>query len=146
MKRYDAALISAVIAHTLAWASAIWLAVGATYQGASVAAVTSGSAPSEPIRVTATLIEVNGLSVIPLLLAPVLLTAIAALAAILIRADLVRRGAFILTLAVLLLGFSAIGIASIGLLFLPAVIALVFSGVIGLMESRAQRRSGQSLN
>ena len=144
MKRWDSAIIGAVIGHALAWAAAIWLAVGPTYQGASVAPVTSGAAAGEPIRVTATFFEVNGLSVLPLLLAPLLLTALAALAAMLIRADLVRRGVLVLALAVLLLGFSAIGIASIGLLFLPAVIALAFSGVISLRQCKAQRRSGPS--
>ena len=142
MKRHDPAIISAVIGHALAWAAAIWLAVGPTYQGASVAAVTSGGAASEPIRVTATLIEVNGLSVLPLLLMPVLLTAMAVLFAMLIHAGLTRRGVPLLASAVLLLGFCAVGIASIGLFFLPAAITLVLSGVIALGQSRRQRRSG----
>ena len=86
----------------------------------------------ESIRVTATLIDVNGLYVLPLLLAPVLLTALAALVAIVIHAGLVRRGALILASAVLLLGFCAVGIFTIGMFFLPAAIAVGFSGVIGL--------------
>ncbi len=135
MRRYDAAIVSTAIAHALAWAAAIWLAVGPAYQGESVAAVTLGGTAIEPIRTTATLIEVNGLSVLPLLIAPVLLTALALLAALVMRAESVGRGVLVLVLAVLLLGFSAVGIASIGLLFLPAAIALVVSGLVGLRQS-----------
>ena len=136
MKRYDTAIISTVVAHALAWAAALWLVVGPAYQGKSVTAVTPGGVASEPIPFTATFIEVNGLSVLPLLLAPVLLTALAALVTTVIHADLVRRGALVVASAVLLLGFCAVGIASIGLFFLPAAIALGFSGVIGLRQSR----------
>ena len=125
-----------MLAHALAWAAAIWLAVGPAYQGELVAAVALGGVASEPIPFTATFIEVNGLSVLPLLLAPVLLTALAALVTTVIHADLVRRGALVVASAVLLLGFCAVGIASIGLFFLPAAIALGFSGVIGLRQSR----------
>ena len=107
VKRYDAAIISAVVAHALAWAA---------------------------------FIEVNGLSSLPLLLAPVLLTALAALVAMLIHAGLVRRGALVLASAILLLGFCAVGIFTIGMFFLPAAIALGFSGIIGLRQSRHRFR------
>ena len=140
VKRYDAAIISAVVAHALAWAAAFWLVVGPAYRGESVTAVTPGDLAGEPIRVTATFtatfIEANGLSVLPLLLAPVLLTALAVLVAMLIRAGLVRRGALVLASAILLLGFCAVGSYSIGMFFLPAAIALGFSGIIGLRQSR----------
>lgn len=140
MKRYDAAIISAVLAHALAWAAALGLMLGPAYQGESVAAVTSGGVAGEPIRVTATFIEVNGLSWLPLLLAPVLLTALASLVTTVIHAGLIRRGSLVLASAVLLLGFCAVGIFSIGMFYLPASIALGFSGVIGLRQSR--RASG----
>ena len=136
MKRYDAAIILTVTAHVLALAAAIWLALGPAYQGESVAAVASGGVAGEPVRTTATLIEVNGPRVLPLILAPVLLTALAALAATVIRADLVWRGPLVLALAVLLLGFCTVGIFSIGLFFLPAAFALIFAGVIGSRTSR----------
>ena len=135
MKRYDAALIAAMIAHALAWAAAIWLAVGPVYQGESVTAVTLGAPASEPVASTATLIEINGWSVLPLLIAPVLLTALAVLATLVTPAHLVRRGVLLLVLAVLLFGFSALGIFSIGLLFLPAAIILGVSGLMGLKQS-----------
>lgn len=124
----------------MAWAAAIWWLAGPTYQGESVAAVTSGAAASEPARVTATLIEVKGLRVIPLLLASVVLTALAALAGLLIPGGSARRGVLVLVLAVVLLGFSVVGAASTGLLFLPAAIILVVSGVIGLKKGRPQSR------
>ena len=136
MKHYDAAIILTVSAHVLALAAAIFLALGPAYHGVSVAAVAPGGVAAEPVRTTSTLIEVNGLRVLPLILAPVLLTALAALAATVIRADLFWRGPLILALAVVLLGFCMVGIFSIGLLFLPAAFALIVAGVMGLRRRR----------
>lgn len=135
VKRYDAAIISTVIAHTFAWAAALFLAAWPTYQGESVAAVSPGGVPSEPVRFTATFIEVNGVSALLLILAPVLLTALAALAAMLMPVERRWRGALVMTSAVLLLGFCAAGIASVGMFFLPATIALFYSAVMGLRKS-----------
>ena len=135
MKRFDVAIISTMMAHALAWAAAIFLVVGPAYQGVSKTAVTLGAPASEPIRTTATLIEVNGLSVLPLLIAPVLLTASALLAAVVMRPELVRRGVLVLALALVLLGFCAVGIFSIGLFFVPAAIMLGVSGLMGLRQN-----------
>ena len=136
MKRYDAAMILAVAAHVLALAAAIFLAFGPVYRGESVAAVALGEVAAEPVRTTKTLIEVNGLRVLPLILAPVLLTAVAALAATVIRADSIWRGSIVLTSAVLLLGLCVVGLFTIGLFFLPASVALAVAGVMGLRRRR----------
>ena len=141
MKRYDAAIILTVTANVLALAAALFLALGPAYQGESVAAVAPGGVAAEPVRTTATLIEVNGPRVLLLILAPVLLTALAALAATVIRANLVWRGSIVLALAVLLLGFCMVGIFSIGLFFLPAAFALIVAGVMGLRPKRYPYRS-----
>ncbi len=135
MKRYDAAIILAVTAHVLALAAAILFAFGPAYHGESVAAVARGEVAAEPVRTTATLIEVN-VRVLPLILAPVLLTAVAVLAATVIRADSIWRGSTVLASAVLLLGLCVVGLASIGLFFLPAAFALIASGVMGLRPKR----------
>ena len=137
MKHYDAAIILTVTANVLALAAAIWLAVGPAYQGESVAAVATGGVAGEPVRTTATLIEVNGPRVLFLIFTPVILTALAALAATVIRADSVWRGPLVLALAVLLLGLCVVALFSIGLLFLPAAIFLVFAGGIGLRRKRS---------
>ena len=137
VKRYDAAIILTVTANVLALAAAIWLALGPAYQGESVAAVATGGVAGEPVRTTATLIEVNGPRVLPLIFIPVILTALAALAATILRADSVWRGPLVLALAVLLSGLCVVALFSIGLLFLPAAIFLVFAGGIGLRRKRS---------
>ena len=136
MKRYDAAIILAVTAHVLVLAAAMFLAFGPAYQGESVAAVAPGGVAAEPVRTTATLIEVNGLRVLPLILAPVLLTAVGAVGATVIRADSIWRGPVVLASAVLLLGLCVVGLSFIGLFFLPAAFALIVAGVMGLRRRR----------
>ncbi len=80
LKRMDAAAVAAVLAHILAWVAFLWLALWpAFYQGASV---TSTEVPlggvsvagGEERRFSASLVQVNGRGIIPLLLVPVLLT------------------------------------------------------------------------
>ena len=129
MKRFDAAIISAVVAHVLAWVAAIGLAVGPIYQGESATAVTGGGIGVEPIRVTATLIEVNGLSVLPLLLTPVLLTALV-LVVIVANAGLRGRGVTLWVSAVMLLGFCVVALFSVGIFYLPAGLAVLASAII----------------
>jgi hypothetical protein len=130
MKRFDAAIISAVVAHVLTWVAAIGLAVGPIYQGESATAVRGGGIGVEPIRVTATLIEVNGLSVLPLLLAPVLLTALALLVLNVTKAGSRGRKVALWLSAGLLLGFCVVAIASVGILYLPAALALLTAAII----------------
>ena len=142
MKRFDATVISTGAAHALTWVVALWLAFGPVYQGAAITAVTPGGVAGESTRTTATLIEVNGLSVLPLLLAPVVLTALALLAVLLTHAGQPRRKVLLWGSAVLLLGLCAVGIASIGLFYLPAALALVFSAVLGSLGRAAETKTG----
>jgi hypothetical protein len=140
VKGYDGAIFLTLAAVSLALAAAIYLALGPTYRGESVTAVALGGTASEPVRTTATLIEINGLRVLPLILTPVLLTALSALAATLIPADLVWRGPLVLASAVCLLGFCLVGLYSIGLFFLPAAFALIAAGVMGSTRRRQSFR------
>jgi len=140
VKRCDAAVISAGVAHALAWVVALWLVVGPVYQGVSKTAVTPGDVAGEATPFTETLIEANGLSALPLLMAPVVLTAPALLAALLTDAGQARRKVILWVSAVLLLGFCAAGIASIGLLYLPASVALVVSAVTGSGRTLVRER------
>ena len=57
------ASISAWTAHAMAWAAGLWLAFGPVYQG--VEATLPGESGSEVTRLSATMVEVNGLYVIP---------------------------------------------------------------------------------
>ena len=76
VRRPDVGVISTGVAHVLTWLAALLLVFAPIYQGVSVTPVTSGGAASESVRFTSTLVEVNGLSVLPLLLVPVALTAL----------------------------------------------------------------------
>ena len=129
MKRRNAPVISIVVAHALAWIVALGLVFGPVYQGMSVTAVAPGDIAGEPIKTTATLIDVNGLRVLPLLLAPVVMTALALLAVLRTDAGQTRRKVLVWVLAVLLLGFCVLGSFSIGLFYLPSALALIIMGI-----------------
>ena len=121
--------VSAWTAHVLAWAVGAWLAFGPVYQG--VSATLPGASAGEAARSTATLIEVNGLGVVPLLLVPVLLSGIAVWA---VRdTGSGRRGRRILlwVLAIVLLGLCAVSILSIGMLYLPTALAMLVAAIAG---------------
>ena len=145
MKRRDAAVISAGVAHALAWIVGLLLVVVPGYQGVSVTLVTPGGIASDSTRFTATLIEVNGLGVVlPLLLTPVVLTGLGLLAALLTDVGLARRKVLLWVLAALLLGFCAVSVFSVGFFYLPAAIALIVSAVTGSRRTLVRKRVGQN--
>ena len=131
MMRRDAVFISAGVAHVWTWVVALFLVFGPVYRGVSETVVTSGGVAGESARFTSTLVEVNGLRVIPLLLAPVALSALALLAALITGVGFARRRVLLWVSAVLLLGACAVAIFSIGLFYLPAAVALIVSAVKG---------------
>ena len=135
MMRRDPALISVGIAHVLAWVVGLGFVLGPVYQGVSV---TPGSTVSETTRVTATLIEVNGIRVLLLLMTPVALTALALLTTLWTEVGRARRKVFLWVSAFLFLGFCAVGIFSIGLFYLPVALVLMASAI---MESLRRARS-----
>ena len=120
------AVIAVWVAHLLAWAAGIGLAVVPVYQGTITRASAPGEPPGESVRHSATLIEVNGLlHAGALLLIPVLLTGVAVMAMHFAhRQERLRRWLWWLP-AIVLLGFCAVAILSIGALYLPAAIALL---------------------
>ena len=131
MKRNDPTVILTGFAHAVTWVVALLLALGPVYQGVSKTAVWTRGAASASTRGTTTLIEVNGLSVLFVLLAPVVLTALALLTVLLTHAGQAWRKVLLWVLAVLLLGFCAVGIWTIGLFYAPAALALVFAAILG---------------
>ena len=132
MRSISAATVAAWVAHALAWAAGLWLAFGPVYQGASTTASAPGEPPGETVRFTSTLIEQNGLWVVPLLLAPIVLTAVALLALRLTNDRQVVRRVLLWGPATLLLGFCVLGIFSIGILYLPAALALLVTAFLDL--------------
>ena len=130
-----AASVSAWTALVLAWGTGAWLAFGPVYQG--VSATLPGESAGEAVRSTATLIEVNGLRVIPFLLVPILLSSIAVWAVRDTDGGRTGRRILLWVLAVVLLGLCAVSILSIGLLYLPTALALLVAAITG-SAGRAQ--------
>ena len=132
MRGIGIATASAWAAHALAWAAGGWLAFAPVYQGASQTASLPGEPAGEIVRHTSTLIEQNGLQVVPLLLAPIVLTAIALLALQLTGNMPTVRRVLLWGPAALLLGFCVLAILSIGIFYLPAAMALLVAAIAGL--------------
>ena len=138
MKRNDPTVILAGFAHALTWVPALLMVFGPVYQRITTTAVTPGGVASEYTRITATLIEVYGMSLLLLLLIPMVLTGLALLAVLLTHAGQARRKLFLWVSTVLLPGFSAVGIWTIGLFYLPAALALVCAAILGSFSRAAE--------
>ncbi len=130
MKRHNAAVVSTGIAHVLAWVVVLGLVFGPVYQGVSVTAVAPGVPSGEPTKTTATLIEVNGWRVLPILLVPAALTGLALVTILKTNAGQTRRRVLVWVASVLLLGFCILGSFSIGIFYLPSALALVVSSIL----------------
>lgn len=135
MKFRNPAVLSTGIAHGLAWGVVIWLAFGPVYQGASVAPVGPGETPNEPTTSSASLIEVNGWQVLPILLVPSALTGLALLTVLLPHTGQTRRKVLLWVLAVLLLVFCVLVSFSIGIVYVPSALLLLLTA-IGVSISR----------
>ena len=130
MKRHNAAVVSTGIAHVLAWVVVLWLVFGPIYQAESVTAAVPGAPANEPTKTTATLIEVNGWRVLPILLVPAALTGLALVTVLKTNAGQTRRRVLVWAASVLLLGFCILGSFSIGIFYLPSALALVVSSIL----------------
>lgn len=135
-------LVWPVLAHAVAWAAFLWLALWPfAYRGTSVQAVPAGS-DEVPIvtELSASFVEANGLWVLLLMLVPVVLTGLALLAVWYWSPGGWARGALLWFLAVLSIGFCVLGMLSFGLLFVPVALALVITAIVGMFQ--APQRSG----
>ena len=132
MSSINVVSLSAWSAHGLAWAAGLFFAFGPVYEGVEVGPSRPGESAQEGTRVSATLIEANGLYVIFLLLIPILLTAIALVALRLPSDRQTLRKAFLCSAGVLLSGFCIVGIWSIGPFYLPCALALFVAVVVDL--------------
>ena len=139
MRGISIATASAWAAHAMAWAAGGWLVFGPAYQGASQTASLPGEPAGEIVRHTSTLIEQNGLQVVPLLLAPIVLTAIALLALRLTNDRPTARRVLLWGPAALLLGFCVLAILSIGIFYLPAAMALLVAAIAELGGQKGPR-------
>jgi hypothetical protein len=132
IRRWDGAVISAGIAHVLAWFASLFMAFGPVYQGVSSTVETRpGGFAIESVETSETLLEANGLSMLPLLVGPVVLTALVVAILMTTRIKPSKRKVPLWVAAVLLLGFGVVGTASIGIFYLPAAVALLVAAVMG---------------
>ncbi len=142
MKRHNAAVVSTAIAHILAWVVVIGLVFGPVYQGVSVTASAPGAAANEPTKTTATLIEVNGWGVLPILLVPAALTGLALVTILKTNSGQTRHRVLVWVASVLLLGFCILGSFSIGIFYLPSALPLVFSSILVARSRVRASRAG----
>lgn len=87
---------------------------------------------------TATFVEVNGLSSLSIVTTPVILTGIALLGLLAFRNRTASRMACLWVPTVGIIGFCFVAIYSVGLLYLPALVALVVSGLAELARRDAE--------
>ena len=129
MRTSRAALVSAVIAHALAWAAALYLLLAAAYVVETVEATLPGEQPADPVRTTETFVEVNGFYGMAVALAPAVLTGVAlfGLLALRDRHALRMTSLWVPAIAIAALCFAAI--LSIGLLYVPAAVALTVAAL-----------------
>ena len=120
--------IAAWAGHIIAWATVILLVFVPTYEGVS-SNPTLGGQPGELVRTTETLIEVNGLRVIPLLMVPILVSGFVVW--VVRRTDTrnERRKALLWVPTILFLGLCLLSILSVGLLYLPTGLALLVASI-----------------
>ena len=143
----DLALAFGLCSHLLAWAAFIVLVFIPFYQGEAVTATSpvanvdgptaSQPVPNQRVNSTATLFQVNGWSVLPIVLAPVLVSAIGLTGGLLSGPGRMLRRISLAIGALLLLGFCVAGSFSIGLFYLPAALAMTVAAVIGLIQRTA---------
>ena len=132
MRTSRAALVSAAIAHALAWAAALYLLLAAAYVVETVDATLPGEQPAEPVRTTETFVEANGLYGMAVAFAPAVLTGVAlfGLLALRDRHALRMTALWVPSIAVAALCFGAI--FTIGLLYVPAAVALFVAALAEL--------------
>ena len=139
MRRYDPPIVLGALSHLLALTAFLWLALWpGFYQGESAVAVAPGGEPAEPVRTSASLIEIEGWGVLVILVAPVALSALGLLALMAKYHWSARRTRLLLwSSAVLLFVFCLVGSFSIGLFYVPASFTLIAAAVVGVRRSPA---------
>ncbi len=116
--------IAAWVAHIIAWATAIALVFVPTYQGVSSDPALGGE-PGELVRTTETMIEVNGLRVVPLLMLPILVSGFVVWVVQCTDTRKKRRKELLWLTTILFLGLCLLSFLSVGLLYLPTGLALL---------------------
>lgn len=140
------ALAISLFAHVWAWGALLFLLFwSGSYSGVSETATAVNSAANVPssepfIRVepviapetfSASLVEVNGRRIIPILAVPIALTVVAVMGSILLRGKPKLGMTLLWTSTIAAVLFSALGLLSIGLFYFPAALAMILAAVVG---------------
>jgi hypothetical protein len=132
-----AATIPTTVSHVLAWVAFLWLAFWPySYQGVSASPVQVdnlgnpiGSAESEVVRYSASIVAVNGVGALLPLFIPVAVTGLALMMLLAWNEGGVRRTILLWVMTAALLAFCVLGLLSIGIMYLPAAISLATAAV-----------------
>ena len=122
-RRARSALLAAGIANALAWAAFLFLLLWPVYQGVENAPPGTVDDAVRPFKLT--LIQVNGLRVLPLIFMPVAVTGFGFWVSWAANMQRRVRRMLLWGATVVLLAFCLAGIFSIGLLYVPAWLALL---------------------
>ena len=120
-------LASAVASHGWTWAMIVFFIFAPVYSGYDA---TSGEEPR------ATLISVNGLSVLPVLLVPCVISGFGLTAVLASELGRWPRRALLWTSTLLLLLFCLVGMLSIGFFYIPAFLAMLVASIADFRSSR----------
>ena len=143
--RRDPPLLGAIIAHALAWAAFLWLALWPySYRGVEATASPSGSGEAATTyTLSASLIEANGWWVLIPLFVPVVLSGLALVVVLWYAgANSLPKRFMLFGLTIACLVFCVLGYLSIGILFLPAALAMLVTAFLSLYQTRRQGRRG----
>ena len=136
----------ALLAHGFAWVAFLFLLFWPTYSGSSVSPVAVNMPGELPSRApltrvepgvtretfSATLVDVNGVRIIPILAIPVALTAVAVLASLKLHRRRMLSMVLLWSSTIVLVLFSLLGLLSIiGLFYFPAALAMIAAAVLG---------------
>ena len=131
MKSKRSIIFFSGIAHALAWAALLWLALWpSSYSGTRITAVGPDGSGGEVVPLSASLIEVNGWGVLIPLAVPVVLTAIGLWVALTGDGRRASTKVIMWVAAILLTVFCGLGLISIGIYYLPTALALLIAAII----------------
>ena len=137
-------LVSAAIAHLLAWAAFLWIAlyphayqgVSATPLNVSGAGATDTEREREVERYSASYAEINGYGALIPLFVPVLATAVALFSLVAWKERRAANTWVLWISAIILLLFCGLGYLSFGVLYLPAAVALILAAAVFSLSPR----------
>ena len=137
MGRWGAPAKAAAIAVVLAFGAFIWLVNWhGFYRGVAVSSTPASSAdpskPPESKQVNLSIVQVNGLKIVPVLLFPVMLTVVGLLITVWTDVSHAANRVLLWSNAIVLAAFCVVALLTVGMFYLPAAAGLLASGTLAL--------------